>query len=101
MEECKMSMVAMKVYYVDGSDVKQTEVIAPSKRAVTKMFELEEKEILKQTNVTAEYEFTLEDIKNVEGLTEKQRKMLEYILLDAGVAKYHEDEEDGNEEDNN
>ena len=93
-------MKAMKVYYVDGSDVKQTEMIAPSKRSVTKTFEVEEKEVLKMIDVTAEYEFTLEDIKNVEGLTEKQRKMLDYILLDAGVARYHEDEEDGNEDDN-
>ena len=100
MEETKM-MKAMKVYYVDGSDVKQTEMIAPSKRSVTKTFEVEEKEVLKMIDVTAEYEFTLEDIKNVEGLTEKQRKMLDYILLDAGVPKYHEEEEeDGNEEDN-
>lgn len=94
-------MKVFKVYFVDNEDVKQQEIISPSKRSITKMFELEEKEVLKMTDVTAEYEFTLEDIKNVEGLTEKQRKMLEYILLDAGVAKYHEDEEDGNEEDNN
>lgn len=88
---CKM--VAMKVYYVDGEDVKQIEMIAPSKRSITKTFEVEEKEILKLVDVTKEYEFTFEDIKSVEGLTEKQNKMLEYILVEAGIPKYKEEEE--------
>ena len=88
-----MSYVAMKIYYVDGEDIKQVEMIAPSKRSITKTFEVEEKEILKQVNVTKEYEFTLEDIKKVEGLTEKQKKMLDYILMEAGIPKYKEEEE--------
>ena len=88
-----MAHVAMKVFYIDGEDIKQVEMIAPSKRSITKTFEVEEKEILKQVNVTKEYEFTLEDIKKVEGLTEKQKKMLDYILMEAGIPKYKEEEE--------
>lgn len=88
-----MANVAMKVFYIDGEDIKQVEMIAPSKRSITKTFEVEEKEILKQVNVTNEYEFTLEDIKEVKGLTEKQKKMLDYILMEAGIPKYKEEEE--------
>lgn len=88
-----MANVAMKVFYIDGEDIKQVEMIAPSKRSITKTFEIEEKEILKQVNVTKEYEFTLEDIKEVKGLTEKQKKMLDYILMEAGIPKYKEEEE--------
>lgn len=87
-----MAHVAMKVFYIDGEDIKQVEMIAPSKRSITKTFEVEEKEILKQVNVTKEYEFTLEDIKEVKGLTEKQKKMLDYILMEAGIPKYKEEE---------
>lgn len=93
-----MANVAMKVFYIDGEDIKQVEMIAPSKRSITKTFEVEEKEILKQVNVTKEYEFTLEDIKEVKGLTEKQKKMLDYILMEAGIPKYKEEEETEEEE---
>lgn len=86
-------MKAMKVYYVDNEEVKQVEMIVPSKRSVTKTFEVEEKEVLKMVDVTKEYEFTLEDIKEVKGLTEKQKKMLDYILMEAGIPKYKEEEE--------
>lgn len=79
-----MKAVAMKVYYVDGEDVKQVLKIAPSKRAITKEFEETNLEILKQVDVTDSYKFNVQDVLTG-NLSEEQKEMLTYILKGAGV----------------
>jgi uncharacterized membrane protein (UPF0127 family) len=77
--------VAMKVYFVDkNDDVQQVVEVAPSKRAITKKYETEGLEVLKQVDVTKDYTFTIEDV--LKGnINENQAKMLTYVLQEVGV----------------
>jgi uncharacterized membrane protein (UPF0127 family) len=77
--------IATKVYFVDKNDeVQQVVEIAPSKRAITKKYETEGLEVLKQVDVTKDYTFTIEDV--LKGnINENQAKMLTYVLQEVGV----------------
>lgn len=89
--------IVSKVFYVNGDSVEQKIEIAPSKRAITKKYETEGKEILKQLNITEQYEFTIEDVL-AGNLTKEQKEFLKYVLSDAGIpAEKTEEKEDGNE----
>ena len=91
-----MAMVS-KVFFVNGDSVEQKIEIAPSKRAITKKYETEGKEILKQINITEQYEFTIKDVLAGK-LTAEQKELLKYVLADAGIpAEKTEEKEDGNE----
>lgn len=91
-----MAMVS-KVFFVNGDSVEQKIEIAPSKRAITKKYETEGKEILKQINITEQYEFTIKDVL-ASNLTKEQKELLKYVLADAGIpAEKTEEKEDGNE----
>lgn len=74
-----------KVFFTDSKDnFGQKLEIAPSKRAVTKQYEEEQKEILKYVDVTDKYTFTIDEV--LEGkLSEEQKKLLAYILKESGV----------------
>lgn len=77
--------VAMKVYFVDkNDDIQQMVEIAPSKRAITKKYETEGLEVLKQVDVTKDYTFTIEDVLKGK-INENQAKMLTYVLQEVGV----------------
>lgn len=77
--------IVTKVFYVDkNDDVKQTVEIAPSKRAITKKYETEGLEVLKQVDVTKDYTFTIEDVLKGK-INENQAKMLTYVLQEVGV----------------
>ena len=95
---CKMAIVS-KVFYVNGDSVEQMIEIAPSKRAITKKYETEGKEILKQINITEQYAFTIEDVL-AGNLSAEQKELLSYVLADAGVPANNEVTEDGNENNN-
>lgn len=86
--------VSMKVFYVDkNDDVKQTVEIAASKRAITKKYETEGLEVLKQVDVTKDYTFTIEDV--LKGnINENQAKMLTYVLQEVGVPYDNNTEEE-------
>lgn len=91
-----MAMVS-KVFYVNGDSVEQKIEIASSKKAITKKYETEGKEILKQINITEQYEFTIKDVLAGK-LTKEQEELLKYVLSDAGIpAEKTEEKEDGNE----
>lgn len=79
-----MATVAMKVYFVDGENIGQQVEIAPSKRAITKKYETEGLEVLKQVDVTKDYTFTIEDVLKGK-INENQAKMLTYVLQEVGV----------------
>lgn len=74
-----------KVFYTDSKDnFGQKLEIAPSKRAVTKQYEEEQKEILKYVDVTEQYTFTIDEV--LEGkLSEEQKQLLVYTLKESGV----------------
>jgi uncharacterized membrane protein (UPF0127 family) len=90
--------VAMKVYFVDkNDDVQQVVEVAPSKRAITKKYETEGLEVLKQVDVTKDYTFTIEDV--LKGnINENQAKMLTYVLQEVGVP-YDNNNDNTEEED--
>lgn len=89
--------VAMKVYFVDKNDeVQQIVEVAPSKRAITKKYETEGLEVLKQVDVTKDYTFTIKDV--LKGnINENQAKMLTYVLQEVGVP--YDNNNDTEEED--
>ena len=74
-----------KVFYTDNKDnFGQKVEIAPSKRAVTKKYEEEQKEILKYVDVTEQYLFTVDEVLAGK-LSEEQKQLLAYILKESGV----------------
>ena len=86
-----MKAVVMKAYFVENDNVKQEIIVSPSKRAVTAQLEKRGVEILKQTDVTDSYRFTIEDV--IAGkLTQQQKELLKYILTEAGVKENGEEE---------
>ena len=82
-----MKAVAMKVYFVNGENVEQEVIIAPSKRAVTKQIEERGAELLKSVDVTDKYMFTKNDVLKALGslFSDEQKALLGYILEGAGV----------------
>lgn len=77
--------IAMKVFFTDNNDnFGQTVEIAPSKRAITKRYEEEGKEVLKYVDVTDKYTFTIDEALDGK-LSEEQKKLLAYILEENGV----------------
>lgn len=82
-----MKAVAMRVYFVNGEDVQQEVIIAPSKRAVTKQIEERGVELLKAVDITESYMFTRNDVLKALGslFSEEQKKLLGFILEGAGV----------------
>ena len=74
-----------KVFFTDSKDnFGQKLEIAPSKRAVTKQYEEEQKEILKYVDVTEQYSFTIDEVLSGK-LSEEQKQLLAYILKESGV----------------
>lgn len=82
-----MKAVAMRVYFVNGEDIQQEVIIAPSKRAVTKQIEERGVELLKAVDITESYMFTKNDVIHALGsaFSAEQKELLGYILEGAGV----------------
>ena len=80
-----MKNVAMQVYYINKKgDIEQKVEIAVSKRAVTKKYEELGYEVLKQSDKTDEYKFTISEV--LAGtLTDKQKQMLTFVLQESGI----------------
>lgn len=74
-----------RVFYTDNNEnFGQVVEIAPSKRAVTKKYEEEQKEILKYIDITNKYTFTIDEVL-AGNLTDEQRDFLVYTLKEGGV----------------